>query len=130
MSGSRYQLGVSYSSALEGAGRTRRARCGDRRRSVCARELGQGGIGCIRLGVARAPSGESVRAGVWLPSIAAHAAQRRSSAPRVATRVPGLAPQRWRRERAPPAASGGHAAMAREVTATRPAPGRRPPSLM
>lgn len=35
---------------------------------------------------------------------------------------PGLGPQRWRRERAPPAASGGHAAMAREVTETRPAP--------
>lgn len=29
---------------------------------------------------------------------------------------PGLGPRRWRRERAPPAASAGHAAMAREVT--------------
>lgn len=57
-------------------------------------------------------------------SIAAHAAHR-SSAPRVATRTPGCAPRRWRRERAP-AASGGHAAMAREVT-TRPAP---PPSCV
>lgn len=37
------------------------------------------------------------------------------SAPRVATRTPGCALRRWRRERAP-AASGGHAAMAREVT--------------
>lgn len=51
-------------------------------------------------------------------SIAGHA--RRSTAPRVATRAPGLAPWPWRRERAPPAASGGHAAMAREVIRRRP----------
>lgn len=93
--------------------------------------MGQGGcttagtLGCVRLG-----SGALGRAGAQPPSIAAHAAQRRSSAPRVATRVPGLAPRRWRRERAPPAASGGHAAMAREVTVTRPAPDRRLRPLM
>lgn len=96
-------------------------RIGSARGGQCAREVGQGGctgVGRARtrsggLGWSRAVSGAQARCRIdRRPRGAA------PSAPRVATRTPGCAPRRWRRERAP-AASGGHAAMAREVT-TRP----------
>ncbi|CAF4843349.1 unnamed protein product [Pieris macdunnoughi] len=56
----------------------------------------------VRLGRRRAHSWAVGDAGAGSTSIAAHAALR-PSAPRVVTRVPGCAPRRWRRERAPAA---------------------------
>lgn len=98
----------------------------------CAPQVGQGGCTTRRararsprLGLPRARSAQLGRLRRRMRAAPIDrrprgAAPLKCSASRDAS--PGLGPQRWRRERAPPAASGGHAAMAREVTATRSAP--------
>ena len=125
---------MEYIGAGGQAGRRASAESLPRRRGSaetgqCARQVGQGGCttaarsGTVGRARARSSALGRLRRRMRAAPIDRRprgAAPLKCSASRDAS--PGLGPQRWRRERAPPAASGGHAAMAREVTATRPAP--------